>query len=183
MSSLRSIYIRSFLITFVQYFFGLPLSLSTLVTTNRSHLLIGSFALLVFTCLNYQNLASLMLASIQVIPTVSWISLFPILSLLVCPHIHLNDFHSLNMRFPNQITLCPIKITNLWSWKKLYHHISINIWLLLVICAIIFNFVVLIKNKIDKVSFVSEAKRSAITWKTCTLVVIYYGIMNKFTFY
>lgn len=63
-------------------FFGLPLLFYVPCTTNLSHLL--------FTCPNHLNLTSLILTATEFTHTFSWITSFKILSLLICPHIHLN---------------------------------------------------------------------------------------------
>lgn len=89
MSSVRWNCVMSCLITFPQYFFGLSLPLLKLSIGNRSHLRNGSVHLLI-TCSNNFNHTSLMLCSTEVTPTLTQISSFIIISLLVYLHIHCN---------------------------------------------------------------------------------------------
>jgi len=80
--------IISCLITSHLYFFDLPLPLLEPSITNLSHLRNGASVHLLYTCLNHLSIDACILSSIETPPSLSQISSFLILSLLVCPHIH-----------------------------------------------------------------------------------------------
>lgn len=119
------------LTTSIQYRICLSLPLFGPTKVNLSELLCISF-----TCLNHLNLVSLIPSTIEVSPTISWISSFIILSLNMTihqpQHPHFRYFHFLNLCRLGHLVLYLI----LHNWSS-YHFIKFafkSYWYILITC-------------------------------------------------